>query len=482
LSAGKTYKIEANVYSQNTTGGSNDFYFEFVDATSNASIINGLFGISGILTTGSFLRNYNPNVSVIYTPFTNQTIKLRITNFAITSTDVMAATNVTVEQIGSTSFSILPIANGGTGSSTQNFVDLTTNQTAIAGVKNFTNNVGIGQSVPTSNLHVNGSIATGFVATTTTPYTVLATGSTIDLTLGGVQTVTLPTASAFYGRHLKIINNTTFHKTLGSYTGADGVVYTVLAAGQNIELVSNGTVLKEISRTNKAPVIQLFTANGTYTPTPGMRYVIVKMAGGGGAGGGASAIVSSTSVGVGGGGGSGGYVEAQLTAAQIGASQAVTIGAGGTGASGTNGGNGSATTLGALLSAGGGGGGLSVGASGNFATSTASGGTGGTITVTTGTNLVSRAGESGESGIAVYQASATVYSFASGNGGNNILGVGGIGVRQATVASAVTSTAGIAAAVNTGGGGSGAGNGGLNPTSVAGGNGGSGKIVIIEYF
>lgn len=33
---------------------------------------------------------------------------------------------------------ILPVANGGTGSATQNFVDLTTNQTTIAGNKTFT--------------------------------------------------------------------------------------------------------------------------------------------------------------------------------------------------------------------------------------------------------------------------------------------------------------------------------------------------------
>lgn len=41
---------------------------------------------------------------------------------------------------------ILPIANGGTGSATQNFVDLTTTQSSIAGVKTFTSGVSLGTS------------------------------------------------------------------------------------------------------------------------------------------------------------------------------------------------------------------------------------------------------------------------------------------------------------------------------------------------
>ena len=46
--------------------------------------------------------------------------------------DVGGTVDLTTEVTG-----ILPIANGGTGSATQNFVDLTTGQT-VAGEKNFT--------------------------------------------------------------------------------------------------------------------------------------------------------------------------------------------------------------------------------------------------------------------------------------------------------------------------------------------------------
>jgi hypothetical protein len=56
------------------------------------------------------------------------------------------ATNVT---------GVVAIANGGTGSAVQNFVDLASNQTTIGGTKAFTGNVGIGTSGPAAPLHVN---------------------------------------------------------------------------------------------------------------------------------------------------------------------------------------------------------------------------------------------------------------------------------------------------------------------------------------
>ena len=71
---------------------------------------------------------------------------------------------------------VLPVANGGTGSATQNFVDLTTAQTA-AGIKTWSNNaifngnVGIGVS-PTYKLDVAGTIS----ANATVPFHIGTTG------------------------------------------------------------------------------------------------------------------------------------------------------------------------------------------------------------------------------------------------------------------------------------------------------------------
>ena len=76
-----------------------------------------------------------------------------------------------------------------------------------------------------------------------------------------------------------------------------------------------------------APNIKVFTASGTYTPSANLIGAIIECVGGGGAGAGitgASGYVAGA-----GGGGSGGYSRVFKTAAQIGASQLITIGAGG---------------------------------------------------------------------------------------------------------------------------------------------------------
>lgn len=110
--------------------------------------------------------------------------------------------------------------------------------------------------------------------------------------------------------------------------------------------------------------VQQFTANGTYTPTTGMVACLVISTGGGGGSGGAACQNFVTGSEASGGAGGGGATCIELfTAAQIGASQAVTIGAGGTAGAntGTDGGSGGDTTLGALHTAGGGLGGAGSG-------------------------------------------------------------------------------------------------------------------------
>lgn len=104
---------------------------------------------------------------------------------------------------------------------------------------------------------------------------------------------------------------------------------------------------------------QQFTANGTYTPSTGMLYCEIELVGGGGGAGGMP-IVAAGQYGVSGSGSAGGYSRKLITAATIGASQAVTVGAGGTGgAAGANPGvDGGTTSVGALIQATGGAGGL----------------------------------------------------------------------------------------------------------------------------
>lgn len=139
----------------------------------------------------------------------------------------------------------------------------------------------------------------------------------------------------------------------------------------------------------KVVAVQVFTADGTYTPTSGTVYAIVICVGGGGGSGGVAATGLSRGAESGGGGG-GGYSLYYYTSP---ASQTVTIGTGGAkGASGNNNGStGTATTFGAIITcnAGTGGAGMASSQSG-----IAAGGTGGTATGGT-INIQGSAGGSG---------------------------------------------------------------------------------------
>lgn len=110
-----------------------------------------------------------------------------------------------------------------------------------------------------------------------------------------------------------------------------------------------------------APQMQVFTASATWTKPAGVRAVLVRLVGGGGGSGGV-ALTAAAQVACSCGAGGGGYSEKLIQAALLGATETVTIGAGGTGGtaganSGTNGGT---TSFGSHCS--GSGGALSVGA------------------------------------------------------------------------------------------------------------------------
>jgi hypothetical protein len=205
---------------------------------------------------------------------------------------------------------------------------------------------------------------------------------------------------------------------------------------------------------------QVFTNSGTYTPRAGIVNCIIESWGGGGGGGGGTANVAFGSVSNAGGGGAGSYSRAYATAAQIGASQPVTIGAAGAaGASGANnGGNGGDTLVGALCVGKGGSGGL-----GNIATTgNVAGGAGGVA----GTGDVTTTGMPGRPGRALNLA-----VFCSGDGGSSSVGGGA----QATGVQG----AGLAGSGHASGGGGG------NSTNAggaaAGGAGTAGYVVITEF-
>jgi hypothetical protein len=199
---------------------------------------------------------------------------------------------------------------------------------------------------------------------------------------------------------------------------------------------------------------QVFTANGTYTPSANLVSAIVEVVGGGGAGGGSSGTTNSIG---GGGGGSGGYSRRALTAAQIGSSQSVTIGSGGTGAVNATGGSGTATSFGTLCVANGGvGGGVQSGGSG--------------ASVTGAVGDIAAGGSGGGAGSALSDVS---YGPAiSGAGGTGPFGGGGFGLGSGT--SVGDPGKGYGAG---GGGGRNVGSG----AASAGGNGSPGVCIVTEY-
>lgn len=211
--------------------------------------------------------------------------------------------------------------------------------------------------------------------------------------------------------------------------------------------------------------VTVVTGNGTFTPQSGMVAVLVIATGGGGGGGGADADADSANYA--GGGEGGGTIIKLLTAAQLGASASVTIGAAGTagGDTGTNGTDGGDTI---------------IDPAGTGATLTALGGDGGdgSADLSSGTHIGARgAGESGGTNGDLNLAAAPGQYV--GKGGDSFWGFGG------AVALPENGSSGNSYAGNAGIG-YGAGGGGAvaiaTTTGQAGGAGVAGVAFFIEFI
>lgn len=338
---------------------------------------------------------------------------------------------------------VLPVANGGTNASTA----------SITSFNNITGYTASGATGTTStNLVFSGSptIVGTFTVSGTSPVIVTAAGQT---NTGVVQingktsgALAISTADAT-GQQLNLMCNA---QTVGSAT-----LSIPNLAGTNATLALTSGTVATVKQ-------QIFTTSGTYTPSAGMLYCIVRLTGGGGGSGGVAGNVSGVSASSGGAGG--GYAEIVLSATTIGASQTVTIGAGGTaGVAGNNfGGTGGTTSLGTLAVATGGSGGVG-GVSRSVLIFVGASGLGGIGT--TGTILLS--GQP-TPGYAVNPTGSSVAGF----GGASIFGFGGYA--QDTPNGDGPGHAGLI-----GGGGAG---GALGSTTDGTGSvGGAGIIIIDEY-
>lgn len=255
------------------------------------------------------------------------------------------------------------------------------------------------------------------------------------------------------------------------------VVWTDLPVAQNVTLDASciecgpGNQEQRWTPNDNANVgrlihVSLYSATGPYAPTPGTTFVIAEMVGGGGGGAG-SPPTGAGQVSLGGGGGGGSYAKGRFPVNLIGGGLTITVGSPGLGGGiSTAGGNGTASSFGALMTAPGGTGGP-TGVAG--AITGTSGGAGGVIGI--GGNILQTPGETPPTVIARFSDGAVT----GVKGGSSHFGFGPPSPFTSTNAGGVAP-----AATSWGAGGSG-------PATYAsqggttGGDGRQGYVIVHEY-
>ena len=269
-----------------------------------------------------------------------------------------------------------------------------------------------------------------------------STAGTTDTTL-----VAAPAASTNRQvTYMSVFNSDTVARTIRIYKDVSGTEYNLCTAllqvGDALEW-SREVGWKILSTSSQESVLfTSFTASGTWTKDAGLKRVLVTCVGAGGGGGSGRQDIALTNRFGGGGGGGGAIVWRNISASDLTATVAVTIGAGGTSGAaqatistnGNNGGAGGNTSFGALVVAAGG----SFGGGGTSITGAAGAG-GAVASCTPSFGPYALAGSPGSIG-------TTINNAAGGNGLNGSTacpgGGGGNGINTANTSGTSVNTGG----------------------------------------
>ncbi|MFL5279692.1 MAG: hypothetical protein ACJ8AW_01500 [Rhodopila sp.] len=208
----------------------------------------------------------------------------------------------------------------------------------------------------------------GAVITASQALTADDAGIVVVSAAAGNINLTLPLASAANGRPLRFTivridatANTVTVALSGTDTAWPGGTLPLVTSAYPLVLHGDGVSRwLALGGGGRLLNIRVFTATGTYNATPGTNWVDVEVQGAAGASAGSPAT-GAGQVSAGGGGGSGAWARKRIFSGFSGVT--VTVGTGGVPTLGGNGGNGGATSFGALVAANGGSGGTIVGPS-----------------------------------------------------------------------------------------------------------------------